>query len=167
MEYADFDWLMGVNFWGVVHGTKEFLPHLIASGDPQPCGSMEEGRRDDAVIGGRIGPRRYPGLEPLPEVEPAVPQELLVGAGLRDVMPTGPDVATAPPRGRRTHPPPHRRQPPAEGVEIAVVAPHLPRHEHGGIAPAGGAGRQILEDDPRRAIPAGWGMTVGTRPSGH
>ena len=33
MEYADFDWLMGVNFWGVVHGTKEFLPHLIASGD--------------------------------------------------------------------------------------------------------------------------------------
>jgi NADP-dependent 3-hydroxy acid dehydrogenase YdfG len=33
MEYADFDWLMGINFWGVVHGTKEFLPHLIASGD--------------------------------------------------------------------------------------------------------------------------------------
>ncbi len=33
MEYADFDWLMGVNFWGVVHGTKEFLPHLIESGD--------------------------------------------------------------------------------------------------------------------------------------
>ena len=33
LEYADFDWLMGVNFWGVVHGTKEFLPHLIASGD--------------------------------------------------------------------------------------------------------------------------------------
>ena len=22
-----------MNFWGVVHGTKEFLPHLIASGD--------------------------------------------------------------------------------------------------------------------------------------
>jgi len=33
MEYADFDWLMGVNFWGVVHGTREFLPHLIESGD--------------------------------------------------------------------------------------------------------------------------------------
>jgi NAD(P)-dependent dehydrogenase (short-subunit alcohol dehydrogenase family) len=33
MEYADFDWLMGINFWGVVHGTKEFLPHLIESGD--------------------------------------------------------------------------------------------------------------------------------------
>ncbi len=24
---------MDVDFWGVVHGTKEFLPHLIASGD--------------------------------------------------------------------------------------------------------------------------------------
>ena len=33
LEYADFDWIVGVNFWGVVHGTKEFLPHLIASGD--------------------------------------------------------------------------------------------------------------------------------------
>lgn len=33
MDYADFEWLMDVNFWGVVYGTKEFLPHLIASGD--------------------------------------------------------------------------------------------------------------------------------------
>lgn len=33
LEYADFDWIMGINFWGVVHGTQEFLPHLIASGD--------------------------------------------------------------------------------------------------------------------------------------
>ena len=33
MEYADFDWIVGVNLLGVVHGTKEFLPHLIASGD--------------------------------------------------------------------------------------------------------------------------------------
>ena len=33
LEYADIDWIIGVNFWGVVHGTKEFLPHLIASGD--------------------------------------------------------------------------------------------------------------------------------------
>ena len=31
--YADMDWIVGINFWGVVHGTKEFLPHLIASGD--------------------------------------------------------------------------------------------------------------------------------------
>jgi NADP-dependent 3-hydroxy acid dehydrogenase YdfG len=33
MEYADFEWIVGINFWGVVHGTREFLPHLIASGD--------------------------------------------------------------------------------------------------------------------------------------
>jgi len=33
MSYQDFDWIVGVNFTGVVNGTKEFLPHLIASGD--------------------------------------------------------------------------------------------------------------------------------------
>jgi butyryl-CoA dehydrogenase len=30
---ADFAWLMDINFWGVVHGTKAFLPHLKASGE--------------------------------------------------------------------------------------------------------------------------------------
>ena len=33
LEYNDIDWIIGINFWGVVHGTKEFLPHIIASGD--------------------------------------------------------------------------------------------------------------------------------------
>jgi NAD(P)-dependent dehydrogenase (short-subunit alcohol dehydrogenase family) len=33
LTWSDMDWIMGINFWGVVHGTKEFLPHLIASGD--------------------------------------------------------------------------------------------------------------------------------------
>ena len=33
MSYEEFDWIVGVNFDGVVNGTKEFLPHLIASGD--------------------------------------------------------------------------------------------------------------------------------------
>ncbi|MGD8607312.1 MAG: SDR family oxidoreductase [Myxococcales bacterium] len=33
MSYEDFEWLMGINFWGVVHGTKAFLPHLKASGE--------------------------------------------------------------------------------------------------------------------------------------
>jgi NAD(P)-dependent dehydrogenase (short-subunit alcohol dehydrogenase family) len=28
MSYDDLEWLMGINFWGVVHGTKAFLPHL-------------------------------------------------------------------------------------------------------------------------------------------
>lgn len=33
MTYEEFDWIVGVNFDGVVNGTKEFLPHVIASGD--------------------------------------------------------------------------------------------------------------------------------------
>lgn len=32
MDIADFEWLMNVNFWGVVHGTQAFLPHLKAAG---------------------------------------------------------------------------------------------------------------------------------------
>lgn len=30
---ADYEWLMGINFWGVVHGTQAFLPHLRAAGE--------------------------------------------------------------------------------------------------------------------------------------
>ncbi len=33
LSYEDMEWIVGINFWGVVYGTKEFLPHLIASGD--------------------------------------------------------------------------------------------------------------------------------------
>jgi butyryl-CoA dehydrogenase len=33
MSYEDFEWLMNINFWGVVHGTKAFLPHLKATGE--------------------------------------------------------------------------------------------------------------------------------------
>ena len=33
MSYESFRWLMDINFWGVVHGTLAFLPHLKASGD--------------------------------------------------------------------------------------------------------------------------------------
>lgn len=33
MNPADMKWLMDINFWGVVHGTQVFLPHLIGSGD--------------------------------------------------------------------------------------------------------------------------------------
>ncbi|MFP2932447.1 SDR family NAD(P)-dependent oxidoreductase [Pyxidicoccus sp. 3LG] len=32
-KYEDFEWLMNINFWGVVHGTKAFLPHLKAAGE--------------------------------------------------------------------------------------------------------------------------------------
>ena len=33
LSYEDYEWITGINFWGVVYGTKEFLPHLKASGD--------------------------------------------------------------------------------------------------------------------------------------
>ena len=33
VSIADFEWIMGINFWGVVYGTQAFLPHLKASGD--------------------------------------------------------------------------------------------------------------------------------------
>lgn len=28
VEYGDFEWIMNINFWGVVYGTKSFLPYL-------------------------------------------------------------------------------------------------------------------------------------------
>lgn len=32
-DVASFERALAVNLWGVIHGTQEFLPHLIASGD--------------------------------------------------------------------------------------------------------------------------------------
>lgn len=33
MSYEDFEWLMNINFWGVVHGTKSVLPHMLAKNE--------------------------------------------------------------------------------------------------------------------------------------
>jgi len=33
MEYEDFEWLFNINFWGVVYGTKAFLPLIKQTGD--------------------------------------------------------------------------------------------------------------------------------------
>ncbi|QGZ63813.1 SDR family NAD(P)-dependent oxidoreductase [Paraburkholderia acidisoli] len=33
MSYSDLEWIVNINFWGVVHGTKAFLPHLKAARD--------------------------------------------------------------------------------------------------------------------------------------
>lgn len=33
MSIKDCEWLMNINFWGVVHGTQAFLPHLKAAGE--------------------------------------------------------------------------------------------------------------------------------------
>lgn len=35
-DYADYEWVMNINFWGVVNGTKAFLPHIKATG----CGHI-------------------------------------------------------------------------------------------------------------------------------
>ena len=32
-SYEELEWLMGINYWGVVYGTKEFLPYLKQSGE--------------------------------------------------------------------------------------------------------------------------------------
>ena len=33
ISYENFEWLMDINFWGVVYGSKAFLPHLKAAGE--------------------------------------------------------------------------------------------------------------------------------------
>lgn len=33
LKLEDYEWIMSINFWGVVYGTKAFLPHLERSGD--------------------------------------------------------------------------------------------------------------------------------------
>jgi butyryl-CoA dehydrogenase len=33
MAHEDLEWLMAVDYWGVVHGTTAFLPHLASSGE--------------------------------------------------------------------------------------------------------------------------------------
>jgi NAD(P)-dependent dehydrogenase (short-subunit alcohol dehydrogenase family) len=33
LSYEDLEWIMGINFWGVVHGSKAFLPYLRKNGD--------------------------------------------------------------------------------------------------------------------------------------
>jgi NAD(P)-dependent dehydrogenase (short-subunit alcohol dehydrogenase family) len=32
-DLAEYDRVLGVNLWGVIHGTKAFLAHIVASGD--------------------------------------------------------------------------------------------------------------------------------------
>ncbi len=32
-SYEDLEWIMNINFWGVVHGTKAFLPYLKDAGE--------------------------------------------------------------------------------------------------------------------------------------
>ena len=32
-NYEDLEWIMGINYWGVVYGTKEFLPYMKKTGE--------------------------------------------------------------------------------------------------------------------------------------
>ena len=32
-KYEDYEWIMGINLWGVVYGTKAFLPYIKQTGD--------------------------------------------------------------------------------------------------------------------------------------
>src|SRR5439155_17867955 len=32
-ELADWEWVMGVNFWGVLHGIRSFVPRMLGGGD--------------------------------------------------------------------------------------------------------------------------------------
>ena len=32
-NYEDLEWIMGINYWGVVYGTKEFLPYIKKTGE--------------------------------------------------------------------------------------------------------------------------------------
>src|SRR5262249_34655069 len=32
-ELSDWQWVMGVNFWGVLHGIRAFVPHMLDGGD--------------------------------------------------------------------------------------------------------------------------------------
>ncbi|UZE96004.1 SDR family NAD(P)-dependent oxidoreductase [Alkalimarinus alittae] len=33
-SYEDYEWIMGINLWGVIYGTKAFLPHIKQAGEP-------------------------------------------------------------------------------------------------------------------------------------
>lgn len=33
ISLEDFEWIVGINFWGVVYGTRFFLPHMIKAGE--------------------------------------------------------------------------------------------------------------------------------------
>lgn len=33
LTYEELEWILGINLWGVIHGTKAFLPHIKTSGE--------------------------------------------------------------------------------------------------------------------------------------
>ena len=59
VEQAQMEWLININFWGVVHGTRAFLPHLSTQREAayrQPLLDLRHHRpaRPDRVLCGKI-----------------------------------------------------------------------------------------------------------------
>jgi short-subunit dehydrogenase len=42
LDLEDFDWLMGIDFWGVVYGCRFFLPHLRRAGRGHVCNVLSD-----------------------------------------------------------------------------------------------------------------------------
>ena len=73
----DYEWIVGINFWGVVYGTKAFLPHLIASG----AGHLVNISSLFGLIGIPVGKPRLPYVE-LDEAELDTVRTLLERHGM-------------------------------------------------------------------------------------
>ena len=59
IDQAQMDWLMNINFWGVVHSTRAFLPHLARQREAHIVNLSQHFRhhraaRPDRVFGGEI-----------------------------------------------------------------------------------------------------------------
>ena len=122
---------------------------LAASSRAERCRNAVATMLWSAVGSGRGG---TPGSSHSPKWNPLSHRNSSCGAGLG----TRRRAIRMPRPGRRAggvlDPLPHRRQPLAQGIEVAVVAPELPRHEHRGIPPPGGSGGHVLEHDARRTV---------------
>src|SRR5258708_27265768 len=63
-KIEDFTWLMNINFWGIVHGTQAFLPHLKEAGDGHIINTstlfgLLAGAGTSAYNGAKVGLRVY------------------------------------------------------------------------------------------------------------
>ena len=59
VDQAQMEWLININFWGVVHGTRAFLPHLVEAARGayrQPLLDLRHHRpaRPDRLLRGEI-----------------------------------------------------------------------------------------------------------------
>src|SRR3984957_1564325 len=120
IDQAQMDWLMNINFWGVVHGTRAFLPHL--------AGRSEAHIVNLSSIFGIIAP---PG-------QTAYAAAKFAGRGFSEALPHELALAASPVRLSVVHPggvAPQgpRNSPPRPGV--TVKARCVQRHAAPGLRP--------------------------------